>query len=64
MDSVTAEIIMQGFDVIERSLVALRNEIRPNSEQLHITIAETDKAFEALRAFMHDGPDLEDDGTF
>ena len=62
MDSVTAQIIMEGFQHIESSLVALKKELRMHSGySSHPLCEETDRAFEGLRSYMHDGPELSED---
>ena len=65
MDSVTAQVIIEGFQKIENAMIALKGELRnPKGSSIHDTmVKQTDYTFEELRAYMHDGPELDDDGT-
>jgi len=51
---------MDGFAAIEKAMVTLKNEVRSIGVGHHTCLAETDKAFEGLRSYMHDGPELDD----
>jgi hypothetical protein len=60
LDSVTAQVIKDGFEVMERCLVALKVEVRAQGTRNFTPLTATDTAFEAMRSFMHDGPDVDD----
>ena len=66
MDSVTAQIIQEGFEAMENCLLTLLEESRqPKGASTYGPArAKTNAAFESMRAYMHDGPEVEDnDGT-